>query len=942
MSNIIARRRLTAAVSPLAIALAMSATPALAQDAAAQAAADAAATATAAQATADEAAAAAAEAQDTQEEAASPAPEQTEGEIIVTGFRAALQSAVNTKKRQEQIVESVTAEDIGKLPDASIGESIGRLPGLATQRVNGRANIVAVRGFGPDFSQTTLNGREQTSTGDSRAVEFDQYPSEIVQQVVVYKSPAASLVSQGLVGTIDIRTIRPLEAGKRVIALGARANVVDKGKLNVDSKKFGYRLNGTFVDQFADGTMGVALAASYVDEPYQQNEYGAWGFDIGTDEGRLFHGAKVFATSTQLKRLGLNGTFQAKVSDQITLTADAFYSNFKDDQLKRALELPISWYGTQFDLDTFEVENETYVAGLLENVQGVVRNDAQERNADLYSFGLNAAWRGNQGWRGFVDFGWSRTDRRELSIQSTAGTGFQWDNPFNPDDDFAASDPTDDISFTVDETGPTFNPTLDYSDPDLILLTMPLDWGGNRVQAGYVNDRRIRDDLKQYRGEIEKEFESGPISSIKAGLSYIDRSKRLRPEEYLLTLPNGQTEIRIPDEFLKDPTDIGRGLGGIVTFDPRELIDAGLLEYLDNNGNFVLVKAYTLEEKLTAGYVQANINTTLGAAALTGNVGVQLVRTNQSSTGSVVNGTTLEAYTDGAKYWNFLPSLNLSARLPSDLVFRMAASRQMQRARPDQMRASFETGVNTGANPIRYEATAGNPKLKPYTAWAFDFNIEQYFASRGYVALQMFYKKIDRFILESQAQFDFAGLPLPTDPVPPSTIGVLNQPVNTDGGKLYGFELGATVPFGIIAPVLDGFGVTGGVSYTKSKVRDADGDLTVIPGYSKWVANGTLFFEQAGFNARVSARYRSRFLGDFVSYTGQPDRRFAVPETIVDGQIGYDFGTGTSLEGLSVYLQGLNLTDAPFKAVNSNYNQLQTWEYQTYGRRFLAGFTYKF
>ena len=142
--------------------------------------------------------------------------------IIVSGFRESLASAVGEKRRSDQILESVTAEDIGKLPDDSIGESIARLPGVTSQRLNGRANVIAIRGLGPDFSQTLLNGREQTSTGDNRAVEFDQYPSEVVNQVVVYKSPSANIVGQGLVGTIDVRTIRPLDLREPLIVLRAQ------------------------------------------------------------------------------------------------------------------------------------------------------------------------------------------------------------------------------------------------------------------------------------------------------------------------------------------------------------------------------------------------------------------------------------------------------------------------------------------------------------------------------------------------------------------------------------------------------------------------------------------------------------------------------------------------------------------------------------------------
>ena len=172
-----------------------------------------------------------------------------ENVIIVSGFRESLENAVREKKENDQIVESVSAEDIGKLPDNSIGESIARLPGVTSQRANGRANIIAIRGFGPDFSTTLLNGREQTSTNDNRGIEFDQFPSEVVNQVVIYKSPSASVVGQGLVGTVDVRTIRPLEYGRKVLAIGARGSYADLGALNAGSKEFGYRANATYVDQ---------------------------------------------------------------------------------------------------------------------------------------------------------------------------------------------------------------------------------------------------------------------------------------------------------------------------------------------------------------------------------------------------------------------------------------------------------------------------------------------------------------------------------------------------------------------------------------------------------------------------------------------------------------------------------------------------------------------
>jgi iron complex outermembrane recepter protein len=862
--------------------------------------------------------------------------------IVVSGFRASLESAVNEKKKSDQILESVSAEDIGKLPDASIGESIARLPGVTSQRLNGRANVIAIRGFGPDFSQTLLNGREQTSTGDNRGVEFDQYPSEIVNQVVVYKSPTASLVGQGLVGTIDVRTIRPLDYGKSVFAIGARGTYADLGALNAGSKKMGYRANATFVDQFADDTIGIALSASYVDEPYQLQEFNAWGYaGNGTAASpSVIGGSKSFVTSTQLKRLGLNGTLQFQASDTIRMTFDGFYSNFDDDQSKRGIELPLGFgaFGTGFNPASATVANGFTTAGTFTNVRGVVRNDIFQRKADLYSFGYNAEYDGNDGWKAFIDLGYSKTDRNELSIESYSGTGFNAD-------DIPANGASGSIGFVSGPTGTVFTPSLNYSNPALIRLTDPLGWGGGVTpQAGYYNNRIVQDELKQYRVGVEKELE-GFLSAVKFGMNYTDRNKSLTPDESLIRLRGGATSLPIPTAALLRPTDLGYlGLGPIVSYDARGLIDDGTLVLVRNTSPDIPAKAFSVSEDLMTAYLQADIEQELGSGTLTGNIGVQAINTDQSSTGLVFNGVAFTTITGGINYWDVLPSLNLSMRFDSDIVIRFAASKQIQRPKLDDLRVAVSYGVANGTlngQPIRFvDGNGGNPELLPYRANAFDLNVEKYFGNSGVVSVQLFYKDITQFISKDKFFFDYTGFPLDPNQLPPTqALGIREAPTNVGGGKLYGAELALTLPFSNFSPALDGFGITGGLGYTKSKVRDGGGNITSIPGYSKWVANGTVYFEKWGFNSRASARYRSTFLGDFTGFGGSPTRRTALGELIVDAQIGYDFKEG-ALNGLSVTLQGQNLTDERFASVGSN--RLQVIDYQIYGRRFLAGFSYKF
>jgi iron complex outermembrane receptor protein len=863
-------------------------------------------------------------------------------EIVVTGFRASLENAVAEKKERDQIVESISAEDIGKLPDASIAESIARLPGLTSQRLSGRANVISIRGFGPDFSTTLLNGREQTSTGDNRGVEFDQYPSEVVRQVVVYKSPTASLVGQGLVGTVDIRTVRPLDfGGKQVLAVGGRVSHTDLGKLNAGSKDIGYRANVTFVDQFADDTLGLAIAASYVDEPYQIQEFNAWGYNtVGLNGGpaALIGGSKSYVTSTQLKRLGFQTTGQYRPSPELTFTLDGFYSNFEDDQIKRGIELPLGFFafGTFGDPVDFKAENGHVVSGIFQNVQGVVRNDAFQREADLYSFGFNANYEGSNGWNAWADLGYSRTDRSELILESYSGTGYGVDRGA-----------TDSIGFISTTRGSIFKPTLNYSDPNLIKLTDPLGWGGSRVQAGYFNNRLVDDELMQVRAELERELNGGFLSAVKIGGSYNDRTKELTPDESFLALASGTQEVTLPEEYRLRPTNLSYlNLGPILSYNPLDLLANGIYRLDPNAVQDVFAKGYTVDEKLITLYAQADIEAEMGASTLTGNIGVQAVHTDQQSSGFTFLAGAPSPITLGDKYWDILPSLNLSMRFPSDFIIRFAAAREIQRPRLDQMRVSISYGVDRGGPTPIIRGDGGNPFLRPFRANGFDLNFEKYFGRSGYIALQLFYKDLKNFIYDNvEGPFDYTGFSLSqSDQVGlPSRIGTIKQPRNTGGGSMYGAEAAATLPFGVIAQALDGFGITGGLAYTKTSVRETPGgDRTQILGYSKWVANGTGFYEQDGFNVRGSVRHRSSFLGELSGFGGNRTNRKALGETIVDAQIGYDFQPGSRLEGLSLYLQGQNLTDERFATVTAPDRPLEVIDYQIYGRRFLAGATYKF
>ncbi|MBS0481635.1 MAG: TonB-dependent receptor [Proteobacteria bacterium] len=857
------------------------------------------------------------------------------GEIVVTGFRAALQSATSVKKRTEAVVESVSAEDIGKLPDNSIGESIARLPGIAAQRSNGRANIISIRGFGPDFSTTTLNGREQTTTNDSRAVEFDQFPSEILAGVDIYKTAQADHTAGGLVGSINMRTIRPLDLGKRVVAVGARGTVVDQRVIPTATNK-GYRVYGTYVDQFANDTMGIALSAAYSDEPYQTHDWNAWGYgSYGTNQYGI-SGVKTWEESSRLKRLGLNGTFQAKFSDQLTFTVDGFYSHFNEKLDQKGFEMPILCCGstvtsfTPGTVNSYAIGGNVYPIGIITAAtwtgRPIVENYATDNKNNTYSFGGNLKWDNDAGTRAILDVSWSRTDRWQDRLETTAGLGRNLSTPGG--------------TFSSTLTGSNallFTSNFNGANPALVLTDVQ-GWSGSTNQAGYDKIRKSRDDLKEIRAEIEKDI-GGFIKAVKVGVDHTYRKKHLTQDEAFLVPPGGADGVVVPSNLLLTSVNLSRGFGPLLSYDPRTLVPAGVLLYQANP--YGASQAYRISEDVWSPYAMATLDKDLGNGnTLTGNFGVTAVHTAVNSYGAV-NGTLTD------KYWMILPSANLNIRTPNDMVIRLAASEQMMRPRLPDMNNTVGFSANIAYTPPIYTGGGGNPKLRPYKAVALDLSVEKYFGNKGYIAAQLYYKHLVDYIDPNgiDLNYNYSGYPVPAGIVPSTPIGVFSGPVNTKGGWIIGGELAGTLPFDVFTSALSGFGITGGIGYTETKAFDSAGKATVIPGYSKYVGNLTAFYEDHGFSVRGSMRYRSGFLGDFSLFSGGLDRQAVLSETVYDAQIGYDFPKGSALQGLSLFLQGQNLTDerqATLAQINGAAVPDAWLKYQTYGRRFLAGFTYKF
>ena len=898
--------------------------------------------------------------------AAQTDPEATQvDEIVVTGIRQSIEASINAKARNTSIVEVISAEDIGKLPDVSIAESLGRLPGLATQRLDGRSQALSIRGLGPDFTTALLNGREQVTTGDNRGVEFDQYPSELLSSVVVYKTPDAGLIGQGLAGTVDLRTVRPLAYGRRAIAANYRHEWNDIGALNSGTTDQGDRYTLSYIDQFADGTIGVALGYSHMSSPYQSERFNAWGYPNYSDGNLITGGVKPYVMSSELERDGYMGVLEWRPNDRFHSTIDAFYSKFENTQTLRGIEFPLAWGGSSGDCASvgnvatpnvcrpgpslrpgYTVEDGLIVAGTWDNIKGVVRNDFNRRNSEITSIGWNTEFVANDDWTLALDLNYSKVEREDIVLETNAGTGRNINGAL------------DTLGFELTDDGVTrFTSLLNYADPNLIKITSAQGWGGDVIpegQAGYMNTPSITDEIKAVRLSATRTLHQSPFSAITYGFNYTERQKEFVNDQFYLGVPGGG-DLTVPSNLLLEPTDLGYlGISQVISYDALGLVNSGALNLIRNPNADVLSGNWEVTEKVTTAYIKADIDHNLFGLPLTGNVGMQYVYTEQSSNGFSARQTgpgvaETIAVSGGADYVEFLPSSNFILEVGDDLFARFAAARTLARPRMDDMRASrnysFNTALNIpGAQPdlnSPWGGGGGNPELKPFVADVADISIEKYFANRrGYVSLAGFYKHLESYVYNRNQIFDFTGYP--TGGVTPViNQGIVGAPDNGEGGWIKGVEFALSLPADIFVPALEGFGLQFSASQTDSEVQpDPTQAPTTMPGLSETVVNGSVYYERAGFQARVSGRYRSDYLGEVAGFGNGRTLRSVAAETVVDAQIGYEFQSGP-IQGLSVVAQVNNLTDEPFKTFE-NGDERRTIDYQSYGRTYAVGVSYKF
>jgi len=867
-------------------------------------------------------------------------------EVVTYGrYRASLIDSIGTKRNSTSVVEAISAEDIGKLPDSSIAEAISRLPGLAGQRLDGRQSSISIRGLGEDFSTATLNGREQVSIGDNRGIEFDLYPSEIMSGVTVYKTPDASLMNQGIAGTINLHTVRPLDYD-RTIQVNAHLEQNGHSKLNPDGDDQGYRATFSYIDQFADDRVGIALAVATMESPNQEERWNSWGFPDNNGELEL-GGAKPFVRSSTLDRNTIMGVLQFDATDSLSLTADALYIDFSDEKRLRGIEIPGGWAG---DTTVIDSSDGLITDGVFNNRRPQLRNDFERRDAELSSFGLNLAYDINDTWTVAFDTSAGKVDRQIWSLESySTATGRSSDDTTT----------LDNIGYSMGggNLGAVFAPELNYSDDALVALGGAQGWGnGNTVpndaQDGFINTPDIEDELQTFKISAEALLDAGFITGIDFGLYFSGREKSKFDDGLFLTLPSYPNTAPIPSEYMLGTVGLNFiGMGNMVAYDSFRFWQDG--NYTETSERQTVANrwqnTWTVEEDVTIAYAMAEFDTSMGNVGVRGNFGLQYVQTDQSSSGHATyldaNGMVVpQVVTGGDDFSEVLPSLNLIVDLTDEHLLRFGAARTQSRSRMDRMNSSF--GIDFNANPtdgVNWRANGANPGLRPQQADQFDLTYEWYFSDDGYVGAAYFYKDLKDWQVQLELPFDFSELTPPPGATPPvNPIGFITFWDNSEGGDISGFELQGAYQFGGMSPVLEGLGIVASATFIDSNI-EIDGNKIQVPGLSEEVFNFTLYYERSGFEARVSSSVRDDFLGEVSAISFSRELVSVKKTSIVDAQISYDFENSSTdwLRGLTIMIQGQNLTNEPFVTFQ-NDDPRQVRDYQVYEKNFLLGASYRF
>jgi iron complex outermembrane receptor protein len=868
--------------------------------------------------------------------------------VTVTGFRASITQALDIKQKSQDLVEAISSEDLGKLPEYSIADSLARLPGLSAQRSNnGHWQDISINGLPPSMSATLFNGRPQASTDNNRIIQFDQYPSELMSTVKVYKTGDAALTN-GAIATVDLTTIRPLDYDKTAFVVSVQGEYDTRGALQPEANAKGGRVNVSYVDQFANDKLGVMLGVATMSAPNQIYSSHPWGYNTSGTAIGAPNGLQSQVRSDTLARTGVIGTVQWKPINNLNIVVDGFYSRYDDDTIIRGIEFAL---GTP---DAGSASGNTYgtwstPTGANANlVSPQIENRNNDSKSKQYSFGTSLEYTVGS-WSLKGDVGFSEADRSGPRMELNSG--------INPNGTSNSSTAT--ISYGTGAGGMigvsnwslpiVGNPNIGVFENLNWSHWYPDGWPNSTLAqtkgTGWYQDASSVDAIRDTTWSLRREI-GGFFSDVEVGFSYTARSKDYVDFEGAAALTTLSTTAVIPSRYLLAPTHMS-------AFGLPDTLSVDLKSFFANEITIVprpdaIGQAYWLvKEKVFTPYVITRIDTTLFGLPLTGNAGAQFVHTDQAVTTNNQVGDwpsyTYTPVTDKTEYWDILPSMNLTWQVADDQQIRLGVGRSMARPRFDTMGGHSTISFSAAQNALGsfpWSGTAANPALKPWYSDDVDASYEWYYAEGEALFIEGFYKNLESFIYNKNTTIDFHSYAymVPTGMTVTQWSGEISSYANGDGGDVEGVVVGGNFLLSHISHWLDGFGIQAQATVLSSSVVIPDANTSPnhqIPELSKFSGNLTFYYEKDNFSVRINDRYRSKYVQEVPNFDGTLQSIEGAAEENVDVQISY------KMDPLTFSFSAENVTDTPMNSF-LNGNARQPSYYKLFGTNLLFGVSYKY
>ncbi len=907
--------------------------------------------------------------------------------VTVTGVRASLTKSLANKRTSDQVVESVVAEDIGKLPDNNVVEALQRVTGIqVTNRAGGEVGTLSIRGL-PDVA-TTWNGRN-IFTASGTQVALQDIPSTLVRQIDVFKTRDASQLENGIAGQIDVKSLRPFDFKGAKFSLLARETYLDPAKKanpqlsglasnrwKTDAGEFGALVNLSMTktdyrnESVTPGAMvpftspnAAEVPAGYTplqrifdDKVWTPGTYTGLPQKAGSTlnfngTARPFYLARdaVFLSDVegQRERPAANVALQWQPNDDAVYTFEAMYNGYRNKAFNQLLFSFVDWWGSLGSnpagtITTFPGTN-VIKTRVVNDVYGFNSGDYTTSATDSFVYALNGKW--NLGDRLRLD--------GDVSYQTSKYHS-----------EFTAT--------RIDRVAPSiavdFNSgggNMAFKFNDNAELANPAKWN---VAQFYDNANRNEGSAATASLNGVYDADWGPLKTLHFGVRFDSRkaSEAKREQSGFLgrnLASLGANYYHVNSNFGTDIADVPRSWMEPNVYYIRDNIDDWRKLYKAGNPNFLttdalsLQKTFQVKEDTTNVFLMADTEHQLLGRPLRANFGVRYVQVNTGMTAYDVNATTkVVTPKDGEKTAKkFLPSLTLRYEPVKDVLVRFNYGETLRRPgfgdlNPVLQLADDVSKVGYGGG------SGGNPGLEPTRSKNLDLTGEWYFQKDSAVYGTLFQRKIDGLVvpLRRRVHVDPAN-----DPFRNSTSGgdhtngydyVISSPVNASNGKISGLELGAIYfPKGLPG-LLDGLGFQGSVTRLTSSqnvpTANSAGQIvsqleTPFFGVSKLSWNATLAYEKGPVGARLSYVRRSSFLsGNEAALFANPIGIWRQPEKSVDLQLTYNINDRMAFD-----ISGVNLTNEMqqqyYKFGEAGSPELTNFGTVQIGRSVSVGFRWK-